>query len=71
MRRMLLHVRDCMTDDDLAAFAGYSGLPFGCHMTLQTGATRYIALEGAIVARIERGDPLATNICYWGPISAA
>jgi Xaa-Pro aminopeptidase len=66
MRRLLFGVRDGMRDHDLAVLAGFNGEPLGCHMTLVTGDNRERGLSGPIGARVRRGDPLATNICYWG-----
>ncbi len=66
MRRMLFGLRDGMLDHDLAALAGWNGEPLGCHMTLVTGSNRDRGLSGPIGARVKRGDPLATNLCYWG-----
>jgi hypothetical protein len=66
MKRMLFAVRDGMLDTDLAREMQYSGLPFGCHTTLVTGDTRDAGMTSPVGAVIRRGDPLATNICYWG-----
>ena len=66
MRRMLFGVRDGMLDNDLALLAGFNGEPLACHMTLVTGDNRARGLSGPIGARVRRGDPLATNISYWG-----
>lgn len=66
MRRLLFGVKDGMLDNDLAVLAGFNGEPLGCHMTLVTGDNRERGLSGPIGARVRRGDPLATNICYWG-----
>lgn len=66
MKRMLFGLREGMTDHALARLAGYNGEPFGCHMTLVTGENRERGLSSPIGAVIRRGDPLATNICYWG-----
>jgi hypothetical protein len=66
MRRLLFGVRDGMLDNDLALLAGFNGEPLACHMTLVTGDNRERGLSGPIGARVRRGDPLATNISYWG-----
>jgi len=66
MKRMIFGLREGMTDHELAILAGYNGEPLGCHMTLVTGETRDRGLSGPIGALIRRGDPLATNVCYWG-----
>ena len=66
MRRLLFGVRDGIIDTELATLARFNGEPLGCHMTLVTGDNRDRGLSGPIGARVRRGDPLATNICYWG-----
>ena len=58
-------VRAGWTDHELAAHAGYNGLPQGCHWTLKTGKNR-TSLSSANGSIVERGQPLSTNICYWG-----
>ena len=68
MRRMLFGLREGMSDYDVARLAGYNGEPLGCHMTLAVGERPGLAGPcGQIVAR---GEPLSTNICYWGSNSA-
>jgi len=64
MKRMLLGLREGMADHELAQLAGFNGTPQGCHMTLATADLP--GLSGPVGARICRGTPLATNICYWG-----
>ena len=66
MKSMLFGLRDGMTDHELAKLSGYSGVPLGCHMTMVTGDTQDRGLTSPVGARIRRGDPLATNVCYWG-----
>jgi Xaa-Pro aminopeptidase len=66
MRRLLFGVRDGMLDNDLATLVGFNGEPLACHMTLVTGDNRERGLSGPIGARVRRGDPLASNISYWG-----
>ena len=66
MRRLLFGVRDGMLDHDLAALVAWNGEPLSCHMTLVTGSNRDRGLSGPIGARVRRGDPLATNLAYWG-----
>jgi Xaa-Pro aminopeptidase len=70
MKRMLLGLREGMTDHDVARLAGLNGEPLGCHMTMVTGANRERGLSGPIGVTIRRGDPFATNVCYWGSNSA-
>lgn len=66
MRRLLFGVRDGMLDHDLASLVAWNGEPLSCHMTLVTGDNRDRGLSGPIGARVRRGDPLATNLAYWG-----
>jgi Xaa-Pro aminopeptidase len=66
MKRMLFGIDEGMTDYELAKLVEYNGEPLGCHMTLVTGDTRDRGLSGPVGAVIRRGDPLSTNICYWG-----
>jgi Xaa-Pro aminopeptidase len=66
MKRMLFGVREGMTDHELAKLAQFNGEPLACHMTLVTGDSRDRGLSSPIGATVRRGDPLATNICYWG-----
>jgi Xaa-Pro aminopeptidase len=66
MKRMLFGVREGMTDHNLARLAQFNGEPLGCHMTLVTGDTRDCGLSSPVGAVVRRGDPLATNVCYWG-----
>ena len=66
MKSMLLGLREGMVDYEAAALYGYNGVPLSCHMTLVTGQNREQGLSGPIGALIRRGDPMATNIAYWG-----
>jgi hypothetical protein len=66
MKNMLFGLREGMTDHALARLSNYSGEPFGCHMTMVSGENRDRGLSSPIGATIQRGDPLATNVCYWG-----
>jgi Xaa-Pro aminopeptidase len=65
LKRMLFGLHEGLTDHDLAKLAEYNGEPQGCHMTLKCSGNR-IGLASPMGARIERGGPLSTNICYWG-----
>jgi Xaa-Pro aminopeptidase len=66
MRRLIFGIRDGMIDFELAKHIHYNGLPLGCHMTMVTGDTRDWGLTGPVGATVRRGEPLATNVCYWG-----
>ena len=66
MRRLIFGMREGMLDYELAELYHFNGEPLGCHPTLVTGENRDRPLSGPVGAVIRRGDPLATNICYWG-----
>ena len=66
MRRMLFGLREGMLDYELAQLAGYNGIPLNCHMTLATGENSTRALTGPLGLRMRRGEPLSTNLAYWG-----
>ncbi|MFA5794155.1 MAG: hypothetical protein WC980_03710 [Candidatus Brocadiia bacterium] len=66
MKRMLFGIREGMIDYNLVKLAEYNGEPLGCHLTMVTGSNRELGLSSPMGARIKRGDPFATNICYWG-----
>lgn len=66
MKQMLFGLREGMLDYELAQLAGYNGIPLNCHMTLATGENCTRALTGPTGLRIRRGDPLSTNLAYWG-----
>jgi Xaa-Pro aminopeptidase len=65
MKRLLFGVRDGVIDYELAKLAQFNGVPLGCHMTFVSGDNRACGLSSPIGATV-RGEPLATNICYWG-----
>lgn len=65
VRRMFFGLREGMTDFDLAQLAGFNGLPIGCYMTLAVGP-ECPGLSSPSGITIRRGDPLSTNVCYWG-----
>ncbi len=66
MKRMLFGLREGMIDYDFAKLMEYNGVPLGCHPTLVTAQNMDRSLSGPIGAVINRGDPLAANVCYWG-----
>jgi len=65
VKRILSGLREGMSDHEAMALAGYSGLPLGCHITMCVGRDG-ASLGSPCGARIERGKPMAFNICYWG-----
>jgi len=66
MKRMLFGIREGITDHDLARLMEYSGEPLGAHVMLVTGDNYDQGLASPCGAIVRRGDPLCTNICYWG-----
>ncbi len=66
MKRMLFALREGMTDDAVVRAAGIEGEPQGCHITFATGARRHIGMASPSGQIIRRGEPLSTNLCYWG-----
>jgi hypothetical protein len=66
MKRVLFGLREGMLDYDVVRLYGYNGEPLGCHPTMVTGANQDRPLGGPVGAVIRRGEPMATNICYWG-----
>jgi hypothetical protein len=69
MKRLMLALPEAVEhgwlDHQLAAAFGCNGLPLGCHWTLATGVSP-LGLSSASGVRVERGNPLSTNVCYWG-----
>ena len=51
---------------ELAGLIEYNGEPLGCHMTMATGNARERGLAGPSGEIIRHGNPIATNISYWG-----
>jgi hypothetical protein len=66
MKRMLFGVQEGMTDHELARLVEYNGVPLACHLAMGSGDTHHLGLASPMGATIRRGDPLATNISYWG-----
>jgi hypothetical protein len=63
--RILRGLRTGATDYEMLRLAEFSGVPQGCHWGLKTGPHR-VSLASPRGARLERGQPFSTNICYWG-----
>ena len=66
MKNMLFHLEDGIIDYDLAKFMLFNGEPLGSHISLKSGGNRNIGLTGPMGHAIRRGDPMSSNICYWG-----
>jgi Xaa-Pro aminopeptidase len=65
IKRMLWGLREGMIDYELMALAQYSGEPLGCHWTLLSDPEQS-GLTSPVGNRLRRGNPLSTNVCYWG-----
>jgi hypothetical protein len=63
---MLLGLKPGMLDYEVGQLAQLNGMPLGCHMTLVTGDTRDCGMNSPIGVPVRRGEPFATNVCYWG-----
>jgi len=66
LKRMIFGMREGMTDYGVVELAGLCGEPFGCHNTFATGRNARLGLSSPKGEKIERGQPLSMNICYWG-----
>jgi hypothetical protein len=66
MKRMIRGMKEGMVDYDVVRLADYGGEPLSCHISFATAQNRNYALSGPVGAVIRKGDPLSTNIAYWG-----
>jgi len=66
VKSMLMGAEEGMVDYDLAKLIGYNGEALCCHLTLCTGANRDKGLSGPVGGILKRGDPLSSNLGYWG-----
>ena len=66
MKRMIFGLQEGMTDHELARLVEYNGEPLACHLAMGTGDTHLLGLASPRGATIRRGDPLSTNLSYWG-----
>lgn len=66
IRAMLHGLREGMTDFEAVQLTGINGVPLACHITFATGANRTLGLSGPTGELIRRGEPLSTNLSYWG-----
>ncbi len=66
MKRMIMNMNEGMTDFEVMAQAQINGVPLGCHPTFATGERWNLGLAGPSGEKIIRGNPLSTNLCYWG-----
>jgi Xaa-Pro aminopeptidase len=66
MKRMLFALREGMTDSAVVRAAQMDGEPLGCHVAFATGERKHLGLTSPSGQVIRRGEPLSTNLCYWG-----
>jgi len=66
MKQMLLGMREGMTDYEVVQLAQINGEPLSCHVTFATGSRRDLGLGSPSGETIRRGEPLSTNLAYWG-----
>lgn len=66
MKQMLLGLREGMTDYEVVQLAQINGEPFSCHVTFATDSRRDLGLGSPSGEVIRRGEPLSTNLAYWG-----
>jgi Xaa-Pro aminopeptidase len=66
MRSLLFGLQEDMTDHEAAKLYAYNGVPLGCHITLAAGENFALGLSSPTGTTLRKGDPLSTNICYWG-----
>ena len=66
MKRMLFGMREGMSDYDVIQLTQWNGEPLSCHITFATGVRSQLGLSGPSGQHIERGQPLSTNLAYWG-----
>ena len=66
MSRMLHGLREGMSDFEAVHLLGINGVPLACHVTFATGSRRALGLSGPTGEIIRRGEPLSTNLSYWG-----
>ncbi|MCB9433253.1 MAG: hypothetical protein H6668_14855 [Ardenticatenaceae bacterium] len=64
MARMLHGLRPGMRDYEVAELIGWNGFPLSCHITFATGELP--GLSGPTGRTIQRGEPMSSNLAYWG-----
>ena len=66
LKRMIFGLREGMCDHEVVELARLNGEPLGCHVTFATGQRSALGLTSPSGETIRRGQPLSTNICYFG-----
>jgi hypothetical protein len=66
LKRMLFGMCEGMTDHAVIELARLNGEPLGCHVTFATGDNAMRGLSSPSGELIRRGEPLSTNISYFG-----
>lgn len=64
LKRMVFSFREGMRDFEALEAARIGGLPLGCHPTFATNGRE--GLSGPTGEILQRGQPIAFNICHWG-----
>jgi Xaa-Pro aminopeptidase len=66
VKRMIFALKEGMTDHSVIESGRLNGDPLSCHVTFGTGQNSKYGLCGPSGQLIERGQPLAFNVAYWG-----
>ena len=66
MKRMIFGLHEGMTDFEVVELARFNGEPFSCYPTFCTGKTAQLGLASPSGELIRRGQPLSTNVAYFG-----
>jgi Xaa-Pro aminopeptidase len=66
VKRMLFALSEGATDHSIVEEGRLNGDPLSCHVTFCTGANASYGLCGPTGQLIQRGQPLAFNVAYWG-----
>ncbi|MEO6829613.1 MAG: hypothetical protein ABI164_07360, partial [Acidobacteriaceae bacterium] len=66
LKRMIFGLREGMTDFAVIELARLNGEPLGCHPTCCTGQRAALGVASPSGEIIRRGQPLSTNICFFG-----
>ena len=66
LKRMIFGLREGMIDYSVVELARMDGEPLGCHPTFCTGRSAQLGLAGPSGQKVQKGEPLAANISYYG-----
>ena len=65
-RRLVMGLREGMTDFEAVEEARIGGLPPSAHVTLATGARAFQGMSSPTGERVRLGSPLSFNVAHWG-----